>query len=45
MMKELLRMWCLLDTKSINLRARYTWSAAKVRADKLSDTLIATAGS
>jgi hypothetical protein len=29
-------MWCLLDTKSINLRARYIWSAANVRADKLS---------
>jgi hypothetical protein len=28
-------MWCLLDTTSINLRARYIRSAANVRADKL----------
>jgi hypothetical protein len=35
-MEELRRLWCLLDTKSISLRARYIRSAANVLADKLS---------
>jgi hypothetical protein len=35
MMDELRRMWCLLDTSNINLRARYIRSTANVRDDKL----------
>jgi hypothetical protein len=35
MMEELRRLWCLLDTNSINLRARYIISTANVWADKL----------
>jgi hypothetical protein len=35
-MEELRRLWCLLDTKSINLKTRYIRSAANVWADKLS---------
>jgi hypothetical protein len=36
MMEELRRVWCLLDTNNINLRARYIKPAANVWADKLS---------
>jgi hypothetical protein len=36
MMDELRRLWCLLDTNIITIRARYTRSAANVWADKLS---------
>ena len=36
MMDELRRLWCLLDTNSITIRARYIRSAANVWADRLS---------
>jgi hypothetical protein len=36
MLEELRRLWCLLHTDNINLRARYFRSAANVWADKLS---------
>jgi hypothetical protein len=36
MMDELRRLWCLLDTNIIDLRARYIRSAANAWADKLS---------
>jgi hypothetical protein len=35
MMDELRRLWCLLDTNNITIRARYIRSAANVWADKL----------
>jgi hypothetical protein len=35
MMDELRRLWCLLDTNNITIRARYMRSAANVWADKL----------
>jgi hypothetical protein len=36
MMDELRRLWCLLDTNNITIRARYISSSANVSADKLS---------
>eukprot|EP00873_Tetraselmis_striata_P006285 jgi/Tetstr1/426549/TSEL_016847.t1 len=36
MMAELRRLWCLLDSHGIHLRARYVRSAANVWADRLS---------
>jgi hypothetical protein len=36
MMDELRRLWFLLDTHNITIRARYIRSAANVWADKLS---------
>jgi hypothetical protein len=35
MMDELRRLWCLLDTNNITIKARYIRSAANVWADKL----------
>eukprot|EP00873_Tetraselmis_striata_P017702 jgi/Tetstr1/437966/TSEL_026596.t1 len=36
MMAELRRLWCLLDSHGIHLRARYIRSATNIRADSLS---------
>jgi hypothetical protein len=36
MMDELRKLWELIDTNNINIRARYSRSAANIRADKLS---------
>jgi hypothetical protein len=36
MMDELRKLWELIDTNNINIRARYIRSAANVWADKLS---------
>eukprot|EP00873_Tetraselmis_striata_P019580 jgi/Tetstr1/439844/TSEL_028255.t1 len=36
MMAELRRLWCLLDSHGIHLRARYIRSAANISADRLS---------
>jgi hypothetical protein len=36
MMDELPKLWQLIDTNNISIRARYIRSAAKVWADKLS---------